>query len=151
MLNLKHGRKIALAPMMARQIAARLPEMEGEWLAVPVPLHRTRLWHRGFNQSALIARELSRLGKGDLLVDGLIRYKRTPSRGGLGRMERAKVLEGAIRANPARHTRMAGSKVLLVDDVLTSGATTGACVAALRQAGVLQVQIACFSRVEHVK
>ncbi len=60
-LNYKHGRRIALAPMLARLIAARVPVLEGEWLAVPVPLHRWRLWRRGFNQSALLAREMAKL------------------------------------------------------------------------------------------
>lgn len=146
-LNFKHGRKIALAGMMARQIAARLPEMEGEWLVVPVPLHRVRLWQRGYNQSALIARELCKLRRATLLVDALIRTRRTPSLGGLGRAERAKVLEGAIAANPARRSALAGAQVLLVDDVLTSGATTNACIAALREAGAAKVHVACFSRV----
>lgn len=146
-LNLKHGRKIALAEMMARQIAARLPEMEGDSLVVPVPLHRIRLWQRGFNQSALIARELCKLRNLTLVVDGLLRTKRTPSLGGLGRAERAKVLAGAIAANPARGQAIKGAQVLLVDDVLTSGATSKACIAALKQAGAKGVHVACFSRV----
>lgn len=146
-LNFKHGRKIALAQMMARQIAARLPELEGEWLVVPVPLHRVRLWQRGYNQSALIARELARLDGLSLLVDGLVRTKRTPSLGGLGRAERAQVLAGAITPNPARIERLEGAQVLLVDDVLTSGATTNACKAALKEAGAARVHVACFSRV----
>jgi len=147
LLNFKHGRKIALAEMMARQIAARLPELDGRWLFIPVPLHRTRLWQRGYNQSALIARELCKLKGSELLVDGLLRTKRTPSLGGPGREERARVLEGAIDANPARLSRIADANVVLVDDVLTSGATTNACVSALRNAGARKVHIACFSRV----
>lgn len=146
-LRFKHGRKIALAGMMARQIAARLPVLEGEWLALPVPLHRWRLWQRGFNQSALLADELARRIGVDLLVDGLRRVRRTPSLGGLGREQRAAVLDGAIAINPHRAARIAGAQVLLVDDVLTSGATTSACVAALERAGAARVRIACFARV----
>lgn len=146
-LNFKHGRKISLAAMMSRQIAARLPDLAGEWLAVPVPLHRTRLWQRGYNQSALIARELSKVRDLTLIVDALERSRRTPSLGGLGRSERAKVLHGAIVANRARRDRLRGAQVVLVDDVLTSGATSGACKAALHEAGVRRVHVACFSRV----
>ncbi|MGB3795866.1 MAG: double zinc ribbon domain-containing protein [Alteraurantiacibacter sp.] len=146
-LNFKHGRKISLAPMMARLIAARLGVLDGDWLAVPVPLHHLRLWQRGFNQSALIARELCKITDARLVVDALLRPTRTPSLGGLGKEDRARVLNGAITANPARASRLAGAKVLLVDDVLTSGATTDACKVALRQAGAAQIRIACFSRV----
>lgn len=147
-LNFKHGRKIALAEMMARQISARLPELEGDWLAVPVPLHRVRLWQRGFNQSALIAREICKLRDITLLVDGLVRPKRTPSLGGLGSADRAEVMAGAIAAHPARMERLKGAQVLLVDDVLTSGATTNASIAALEKTGVRRAHIASFSRVE---
>jgi ComF family protein len=146
-LAFKHGRRIALAPMLARTIAARLPPLEGEWLTVPVPLHRWRLWRRGFNQSALLAREIGRLSGARLVVDGLVRRKPTPVLGGLGRKARARALSGAIAANPSRAERLKGSRVVLVDDVMTSGATTGACVSALKRAGAEKVIVACFARV----
>ncbi|WP_338151425.1 ComF family protein [Aurantiacibacter marinus] len=146
-LSFKHGRRIALAPMLARLIAARLPEMQGEWLAVPVPLHRFRLWRRGYNQSALLAREISKITDMQLLVDGLLRTRATPALGGLGREQRAQTLGGAITPNPRRQTAIEGANVLLVDDVLTSGATSNACVAALKAAGAKKVMIGCFSRV----
>lgn len=146
-LAFKHGRRIALAPMLARLIAARLPKGEHEWLMVPVPLHRMRLWSRGFNQAALLARELAKSSGGELLVDGLVRRKQTPVLGGLGRKARARALQGAIVVDPARAARIKGAHVLLVDDVLTSGATSGACVSALKRAGAEKVVIACFARV----
>jgi len=97
----KHGRRIALARLLARFIAARLsgPAHEGAApLLVPVPLHRWRLWQRGFNQAALLAAKLARLGKGEAVVDGLIHRKRTPSLGGLGReaRERARLWSTGI-------------------------------------------------------
>lgn len=102
-LDCKHGRRIALARLLARLIAARLtgPAHDGAaplLVPVPVPLHRWRLWQRGFNQAALLAGELARLGKGEAVVDGLIRRKRTPSLGGLGReaRERARLWSTGI-------------------------------------------------------
>lgn len=147
-LTFKHGGKIALAPLMAKLMGARIP-VAGETtpLLVPVPLHRGRIWSRGYNQSALLARELSRLGRGELLVDALIRRKRTPSLGGLTGKGRRRALEGAILPRATRSKRVAGRDVILVDDVLTSGATSDACVEALLGAGAASVRIACFARV----
>jgi len=146
-LAFKHGRRIALAPMLARMAAARLPELEGDWLVVPVPLHPWRLWRRGFNQSVLLAREIARLRNQPLLVDGLVRRKATPVLGGLGKSARARALSGAIATNPRRAGRIKGAGVVLVDDVMTSGATTDACVSVLKRAGATRVVIACFARV----
>lgn len=146
-LAFKHGGRIALAQLMAGLIAARLPPLEGEWQFVPVPLHRWRLWRRGYNQAALLARALAgRTGKA-VLVDGLIRTRATPTLGGLGRAERKKALAGAIAVSPARADRIRGARIVLVDDVLTSGATSDVCVAALRRAGADKILIACFARV----
>lgn len=146
-LAFKHGRRIALAPMLARLVSARLPALDGEWLIVPVPLHRWRLWQRGFNQSALLAREIARLRGQALLVDGLERRKPTPALGGLGRAARARALSGAIAVGERHRARLKGASVVLVDDVLTSGATSEACVSALKRAGARRVAIACFARV----
>lgn len=146
-LAFKHGKRIALAGLMARLIAARLPKVDGDWLVVPVPLHRWRLWHRGFNQAALLAGEIAKLKGAGLVVDGLERRKATPILGGLNRKARARALSGAITANPRQAGRLRGAKVVLVDDVLTSGATSGACVRALKRAGAQRVVVACFARV----
>lgn len=150
-LAYKHGGRISLSRLLARLMAARLPDATATAsppLLVPVPLHRWRLWHRGFNQAALLARELARMGKGEALVDGLIRRRRTPSLGGLGREARNQALTGAIIVNPARLALLAGRDVILIDDVFTSGATSGACIAALSPAHPAAIAVACFARVE---
>lgn len=147
-LSLKHGGRIALAPLLARLILAQLPSEVGpDWTVIPVPLHRWRLWRRGFNQAALLAGEISRQRRCDLVVDGLNRIKQTPSLGGLGKSARSRALSGAIALNPRREAAIRGRKILLVDDVMTSGATTSACVSALRRGGAECVKIACFARV----
>ena len=146
-LALKSGGRIALAPMLGRLMAARLAEVDSRWLVVPVPLHRWRIWTRGYNQSALLAREIAHLRGARLLVDALVRHRRTPSLGGLGSAERARVLDRAIGVRGGCAAVLKGARVVLVDDVLTSGATTNACIAALRAAGAAEIRIACFARV----
>jgi ComF family protein len=146
-LAFKHGRRIALAPLLGRFVAARLPQINPAWIVVPVPLHRWRLWRRGFNQAALLGREVTRQNGAVLLVDALLRRKATPMLGGLGRKARARALSGSISVNPKRAAMLKGASVVLVDDVLTSGATSDACVSALKRAGAERVVIACFARV----
>ena len=95
----------------------------------------------GFNQSALLGREIAAATGASLLVDGLVRRKATPMLGGLGRAARMRALSGAIAVNPARAARIKGKQVLLVDDVLTSGSTSETCVKALKRAGAAKVRI----------
>lgn len=146
-LAFKHGRRIGLAKPLGRMMAARLSHIQGEWLIIPVPLHRRRLWSRGFNQSALLAQEIGKLRHEPVELDTLARRKHTVLLGGLGRKARARALSGAIHFNPGKKNRIRDRRIILVDDVLTSGATSSACVAALKGAGARQVIIACFARV----
>ena len=146
-LAFKHGRRVALGALLGRLIAARVGDLAGEWLVVPVPLHRWRLWKRGFNQSALLARTIAAAPGRTLAVDALVRIRATPSLGGLGRIDRAKALRGSIVVHPAWKARLRDARVLLIDDVMTSGATSDACVRALRRGGAAKVRIACFARV----
>lgn len=151
-LAFKRGGRIALAPFLARLMAARMAAsvvdaLGPDWLVVPVPLHRWRLWSRGYNQSALLARELALQSGANLLVDGLVRTRATPALGGFGRSARARILQGAIAIQPAARPQIKGAQIVLVDDVLTSGATSSSCVRALKRAGADKVVIACFARV----
>lgn len=150
-LAFKHGNRLALAPMMAGlmvpRLALKLEDADTPWIVVPVPLHRWRLWKRGYNQAAELARHIARRTGAQLCVDGLERRKPTPSLGGLGKLARKRVLSGAIGVRAARAAMIRGASVVLVDDVLTSGATSNACISALRRAGATRVVVACFARV----
>jgi ComF family protein len=143
-IRLKYGRKVAIARTMARYMAP-LVSAGDHRLLVPVPLHRTRLWGRGFNQSALVARELSRqLGiAADPLA--LARIRRTPPLKGMSPLQRRKTVAGAFRVRDKR--AVAGKTVILVDDVLTTGSTAEACARSLRRAGAARVELVSWARV----
>lgn len=145
-LRLKHGRRIALARVIARQLRRLAADLPGA-LIVPVPLHRWRLWRRGFNQSALIGRALARATGLDWCPHALVRQRRTPMLGGLGRTARARALRGAFAVPSEQHAALAGRTILLVDDVYTSGATAGGCARALKRAGAARVIVLCWARV----
>ncbi len=150
-LKLKHGRRIGMARVIGQHMA-RGAAGEADAILVPVPLHRWRIWRRGFNQSALLAREIAkRSGQpvGTALVE---RRKATPMLGGLGRQARARALRGAFAVPSDRKAQLKGRTVLLVDDVYTSGATAGACAKVLKRAGAARVIILCWARVlqDHV-
>ncbi len=152
-LRLKYGRRTGLARLMAQFIVACLPErpvMGGDALPpllVPVPLHRWRIWSRGFNQSAQIARAIAGTTGLPISVDALIRTRPTAPLRGLGRTARARMVRGAFCVPPAAKSIVAGRTVYLVDDVFTSGATAAACAQALRRGGAARVAVAAFTRV----
>lgn len=145
-LKLKYGGKIGMAKMIAAQLVRHLPDDRAGILVIPVPLHWTRLWSRSFNQSALIGKELARLGGLKFLPDMLLRTKRTPSLRGLSAKQRRQMVMRAFSVNPRFRDGIAGKRVILVDDVLTTGATSDGCLTALRAAGVEWVQLFCWAR-----
>ena len=146
LLRFKLADKPQLAPMMASMMARAGADMLAPGvLLVPVPLHRWRLWRRGFNQALLLARALARGSGAALSIDGLVRVRATRPSVGLGAAERAANVKGAFRV--ADHAVVAGRAVVLVDDVLTSGATAAACTKALLAAGAATVDVLTFARV----
>lgn len=142
-LKLKYGRKVALARTMARYMAPLRGEWPDDAIVVPVPLHRWRLWGRGFNQSALVARELARRWGLRSEVAALRRVKRTRPLKGLNHRQRRKAVSGAFKSA----SDVSGRTVILVDDVLTSGSTAEACARALQRAGAGRVELICWARV----
>jgi ComF family protein len=147
-LSFKHGDRTDLAPVFARWLARAGAELLGDAdLLVPVPLHRWRLFHRRYNQSALLARLLARTSGVPMLPDLLIRHRATPSQGGLGRRGRVRNVAGAFALHSRLARRADGRRVLLIDDVHTTGATLGECARLLRRAGAARVDVLTLARV----
>jgi ComF family protein len=149
-MRLKYGRRTGMARMMARMMAARLPVVSDDapaMLLVPVPLHRWRLWSRGFNQSVEVARYIAQATGHQLAVDALARKRATPVLRGMGRTARDKAVRGAFIVPDKRRAMIKGRAVILIDDVFTTGSTVGACARTLLRAGAARVEIATFARV----
>ena len=151
-LPLKHGDRVELAailaPMMVRAGRVLLEQAE---VLVPVPLHRSRLFHRKYNQAAVLALAIGRLTGRPVLPDALCRTRRTSALEDKSPEERAEEVEGSFLARPARGIGVAGRRVLLIDDVMTSGSTANACSAALLAAGAVTVDVLVAARVPDPK
>lgn len=147
-LGLKHGDRTEIAGVAGGWLerAAR-PLLHGNPLICPVPLHWSRLLKRKYNQSALLAAALAARRGLDQCPDLLRRCKRTPSLEGKTREQRYQLLGEAISVNAGRCSRIKGRPVLVVDDVMTSGATLSACTDACLQAGASEVRVAVLARV----
>ncbi|HEX8388362.1 MAG TPA: ComF family protein [Sphingomonas sp.] len=144
-LGLKYGGREGLAETMARPMARLLPP--GTDRLVPVPLHRWRIWSRGYNQAALIARSVGRITGVPVAVDAMERVRRTPVLRGLSGQERRKAVARAFTVREKARASIRGAAVVLVDDVHTSGATVETCTNALLRAGARSVSVLCWARV----
>jgi ComF family protein len=147
-LKLKHADRIDLSGLFARWLSRAAAELlqDADWIA-PVPLHPLRLFSRRYNQSAEIARPLARLSRRPYAPDLLVRRRATGSQGGKSGRGRRVNVQGAFEVPPNRASRVAGRRILLIDDVLTTGATAEACAKALLAAGAAAVDVATIARV----
>lgn len=146
LLALKHGDRPELAQALAGLMVRAGAGMLGAGdLLVPVPLHPSRLRSRRYNQSALLARAIGLRTGIERRLDALVRIRVTQPLGELSAARRHAVLDGAIQ--PRRGAALDRRRVVLVDDVLTSGATAGACTAALLAAGAASVDLLVAARV----
>lgn len=147
-LNLKFADRTELAPWMAGWMARAGSDLLDEAdIVVPVPLHRWRFLSRRFNQSAELARALSRLSGKPLAPDVVLRVRATRQQVGLGAREREDNVRGAFRVPPPREIELRGRRVLVVDDVYTTGMTVAAVAKVLKRAGAAQVDVLTFARV----
>ena len=146
--SLKYQDRTDLAPAMGRWMARAGQELLDEAdVLVPVPLHWRRGWSRRYNQSGALARVISRQTGVKLASEALRRVRATEQQIGLSRSQRASNVQGAFKVAPERAAEIEGRRVVLVDDVLTSGATTDACARALLRAKAAQVDVLVFARV----
>ena len=147
-LGLKHGDRTDLAaPAAAWVHRAVAPILTPDLLVAPVPLHWLKLLKRRDNQAALLSGEVAQLAGLPHCPDLLTRRRNTRSQGGRGREDRFANLEDAVQVHPGRKWLLLGRPVLLVDDVMTSGATLAACARACLDAGASRVDVAVLARV----
>ena len=147
-LSLKHADRPDLARAGAIWMQRAAGDLVGpETLLVPVPSHWLRLVKRRYNQAALLAQRLAALTQATCLPDALIRSKRTKVQDGMSAAARFANLDQAIRPHPRRGRQLSGRSVVLVDDVMTSGATLAAATEACRRAGVDAVSVITLARV----
>jgi ComF family protein len=142
----KYNRIETLAKPLGVMLASALPRSERFDLIVPMPLHWFRHWRRGFNQSEQLARVLSQRTGIPLVSRSLVRRKPTTPQAGLSGAQRRLNVSGAFLVK--RRHLIENRRVLLVDDVMTTGATAGTCAAALRRAGAAEVSVLTLARVD---
>jgi ComF family protein len=145
---LKYQDRTDLAPPMGRWMARAGQELlDSADLLVPVPLHWRRGWSRRYNQSGALARVIAQQSGVKVAAEALRRIRPTEQQIGLSRPERASNVQGAFKVVPDRQHLIAGRRVVLIDDVLTSGATVDACARALLRAKAAAVDVLVFARV----
>jgi ComF family protein len=144
----KYGDRPELALFCARLMAGAGHELLGpDTVLVPVPLHRGRQFSRRYNQSSELARALGKVANCPLDTDLIERHRPTRQQVGLNARQRARNVDGAFRLRAGANARLRDRKIVLIDDVLTTGATANAVAKMLRRAGAGHIDVLTFARV----
>ena len=147
-LGFKRGDRLEGAPAFGQWMArSGRSLLEGADFILPVPLHRRRLFARRFNQAAVLAHAIGKSAGIPVLADGLTRKRPTPSQAGLSRAGRFRNVRGAFTVRPRHGQAIRGRHVVLVDDVMTTGATVESCARALLKGGAASVSVITLARV----
>ncbi len=147
-IGFKHGDRIHATPAFGRWLARAGRELLADTdLILPVPLHRWRLARRRYNQAALLARALADIAEKPMQPYLLRRIRQTPTQGGLNYRARTRNVRRAFAIPAGQEARIAGRRILLVDDVLTTGATVSECAATLLRGGAASVDVLTLTRV----
>jgi ComF family protein len=147
-LGFKRGDRLEGAPAFGQWMArSGRSLLDGADLILPVPLHRRRLFSRRFNQAAVLAHAIGKSAGIPVLADGLVRKKPTPSQAGLSRSGRYRNVRGAFAVRPRYKEALRGLHVILVDDVMTTGATVESCTKTLLRGGAASVSVITLARV----
>jgi ComF family protein len=145
---MKYGDRMDVVHTLGRWMARAGSELLADADAlVPVPLHWRRLWQRRFNQSSALAHAISKLSKVSVMDEVLLRARATQPQFGLPRERRAENVQGAFKVLKEKRIEVKGKKLVLIDDVLTTGATVDACTKVLLRAGALRADVLVLARV----
>ncbi|WP_246218857.1 ComF family protein [Parasphingorhabdus halotolerans] len=145
--RLKYGGRLGLARLIAEHLVKFSLAVPRDSVIVPVPLHRWRLWSRGFNQSVLIGRTLAEFTGLSLELDAICRKNATPPLYSKSAKQRQKIVKDAFTMPGSSRALIAGKTIVLVDDVYTTGSTSNACAKVLKQGGADKVLVFCWARV----
>lgn len=147
-LCFKHGDMLQLSKLLSRWMTTAGQDLlQRADMIVPVPLHRARLFWRQYNQAAILANEISNLSGISRNNEILVRTRYTPSQGKRNYKERVKNVKSSIKVHEKHTPLLKGRRILLIDDVFTTGATVSECCRALKKSGAAAVDVLTFARV----